>query len=126
MSEVETIILELMRGGIKKFDNFISQIPDEFFGLQTSSKEDLKKTFKQHWESNPYQTAKQVLDSIISDVINDITCPSGNSLKQILVIGCNTDFAKPELPEKPIFLGEMTPDDFEGKTFVAKGTKDIN
>lgn len=126
MTEIETAVLEIMRGGIRKFNNFIDQIPGEFFGLVASSKEELKKTFKQNWESNPYQTAKQVSDSLISGVLNDITCPSGNSLKQILVIGSNTDFAKPELPEKPVFLGEMTPDDFEGKTFLAKEPKDIN
>ena len=61
MSEMETAVLEIMRGGIRKFDNFIDQIPDEFFGLQDSSKEELKKVFRQNWGSNPFQTAKQIL-----------------------------------------------------------------
>lgn len=126
MPELETKILELMRGGIRKFDGFLDQIPDEFFGLQDSAKAELQKKFKTLWEANPYQTAKQIIDILISKILNDRTCPDGNALKQILTVGANTDFTKPDLPTEPIFLGEMEPADFVDKTFVAKNPGDIN
>ncbi len=126
MSEMETHVLEIMRGGIRKFNNFLGQIPDEFFGLQSSSKNELQKEFRRAWEENPYQTAKQIVDRLISAVVNDITCPDGKALRQILSVGANTDFAKPDLPEKPIFLGEMSDSNFEEKPFLIKEPKDIN
>ncbi|MCX6779969.1 MAG: hypothetical protein NT034_02180 [Candidatus Magasanikbacteria bacterium] len=126
MSEQETQILEIMRGGIRKFNNFLDQIPDEFFGLQASSKEELQKQIKTRWQDNPYQTPKQIVDSLLSDIVNDITCPDANALKQILTIGVNSDFAPPELPEKPVFLGEMSKEDLEGKTIIAKPSEDVN
>lgn len=126
MSETEFKILEVMRGGIRKFNGFLDQIPDEFFGLQASSKEELQKQFQSRWEENPYQNPKEVVNTMMSDVLNDITCPDGNALKQILTIGTQTDFAPPELPEKPVFLGEMNKNDFERKPIIAKPTEDIN
>ncbi len=126
MSEMETQILEAMRGGIKKFDVFLSQIPDDFFGLQGSSQEELQKQFKELWEQNPYQNAQQVMEKIVSNVKNDRTCTDGNVLVQILVIGAKTDFASPNLPNPPLFLGEMRPEDFKGETFIAKKPDEIN
>lgn len=126
MSETEFKILEVMRGGIRKFNGFLDQIPDDFFGLQASSKEELQKQFQARWEENPYQNPKEVIGTLLSDVLNDITCPDGNALKQVLAIGAQTDFAPPELPEKPVFLGEMNKSDLEGKPIVAKPSEDIN
>ncbi len=126
MSEQETQILEIMRGGIRKFNGFLDQIPDDFFGLQASSKEELQKQFKKRWEENPYQTPKQIIEQFLPEITNDITCPDSNALKQILTIGINSDFAAPELPKKPVFLGEISKEDFEGKTIIAEPTDDIN
>jgi len=126
MSELESHIVEIMRGGIKKFNVFLDQIPDEFFGLQDSSKDSLQKNFKELWEENPYQTAKQLIDQLITKVVNDRTCPDGNALRQILKVGVNTDFAKPDLPDVPLFLGEMTPEELSGPTIKAKRPPEIN
>ncbi|MBI5221344.1 MAG: hypothetical protein HY979_00875 [Candidatus Magasanikbacteria bacterium] len=126
MSEMETQILEAMRGGIKKFDDFLPQIPDEFFGVQTSSQEELQKKFKELWEQNPYQNASQVMEKMLSSVKNDRTCPDGNALIKILTVGAKTDFIPPNLPNAPLFLGEMSAADLEGETFVAKKPQEIN
>lgn len=126
MSEQETQILEIMRGGIRKFNEFLAQIPDEFFGLQNSSKEELQKQFKSLWEQNPYQNTQQVMEKVLSNVKNDITCPDSNALVQLLAIAAKTDFAKPNIPNSPLFLGEMSEADLEGKTFIAKKPDEIN
>lgn len=142
MSNAETMVLQLMSEGVRKFDNFLDQIPDEFFGVSNSSKEALKKSFKQAWESNPYQTLKQVVDKIVPTIINDFTNNENLALINVLKTGVQTDLSVTDLPNlksyakteqdlenHPSFTqGQIDADELLGinKTFRAKGPTEIN
>lgn len=99
MSEIEMIAIEKGIAGVKKFDEFLDQLPDEFFGQNQSSKTVLQKKFKQIFEADPFQPTNQIMEKLYINLLLDETCPDTNGLKQILKIGFNTDFAKIDLPK---------------------------